>query len=141
MMLVQDALKSLTYVSRAADGLTDEDVFRIYKTATEFNSLDGVTGLLVYDGTVFMQVVEGTDDALSALVTRLKRDVRHRELRIVDQRAISTRSFADWSMKLLRVSRAHMAAVESIETELGPRVAPEIRAMLVGTVTVMHEIA
>lgn len=127
---MQSELQSLTYISRAAEKLSDDDVFAIYKTATELNAIDGITGLLVFDGAVFMQIVEGGQDALDALVTRLEGDTRHHKLDIVDKRAIAVRSFADWSMKLVKVDRAHMRGVDDLDGELGPRVQPDIRDML-----------
>lgn len=134
---MQSQLQSLTYISRAAEGLSDEDVFAIYRTAQELNAIDGVTGLLVFDGEVFMQIVEGGQDALNALVTRLRGDKRHHELNIVDERVITTRSFADWSMKMVKVDRAHMRGVDDLDGELGPRVQPDIRAMLLANAALM----
>lgn len=138
---MQEELQSLTYISRAADGLTDDDVFNIYKTAMEYNSLDGVTGLLIFDGTCFMQIIEGSQTALDALLLRMSRDARHQALDIIDKRAITVRSFADWSMKLVRVDRAHMKGVDNLAGELGPRVAPEIRAMLLDHAERLDELA
>lgn len=136
---MQSKLQSLTYISRAADGLSDEDVYAIYKTAQELNAVDGVTGLLVFDGAVFMQIVEGGEDALNALVTRLEGDTRHHKLDIVDQRVITERSFADWSMKLINVDRAHLRGIDDLDTELGPRVQPDIRAMLLANAARMSD--
>jgi hypothetical protein len=131
---VTDALHALTYVSRADAGLNDDDVYRIYKSAMEYNTLDGITGLLVYDGACFLQIVEGAHEALYALVKRMSHDSRHADLNIIDERIIERRSFADWSMKLVKIDRAHMQGVASLDTELGPRVDPEIRAMLLDAV-------
>lgn len=128
---MQDELQSLTYISRAAGGLSDDDVFAIYKTAMEYNALDGVTGLLTFDGNCFLQIIEGSAIALDAILGRMNRDWRHELLNIVDRRTINVRSFADWSMKLVRIDRAHMTGVESLAEVLGPRVQPEIRALLI----------
>ena len=47
-------LKSLTYTSLAKLDLTAEDLNAIHRTARELNSLDGITGLLVFNGTHFL---------------------------------------------------------------------------------------
>ena len=138
---MQEELQSLTYVSRAAVGLSDDDVFNIYKTAMEYNALDGVTGLLIFDGGWFMQIIEGSQTALDALLVRMSRDTRHHALNIVDKRTIKARSFADWSMKLVRIDRAHMKGIDSIASELGPRVQPEIRTMLLDFAERLEELA
>lgn len=132
-------LTSVTYVSRAASDLTDDGVFKIYKDALENNSFDGITGLLVYDGTSFVQIIEGTEQALLDLFQRLKRDARHGELIIVDEREIKERSFRDWSMKLLRIDRAHMNGVDSADQLMRPGVDPAIRAMLLAVIARMEE--
>ncbi|MBA3677265.1 MAG: hypothetical protein H0W74_07660 [Sphingosinicella sp.] len=43
-------LKSFAYTSRARLDLADEDVREIHQTARHLNVLDGVTGLLRFDG-------------------------------------------------------------------------------------------
>ena len=53
-------LKSLTYTSFARLDLTAEDLVAIHRTARELNALDGVTGLLIYNGTNFLQIIEGS---------------------------------------------------------------------------------
>ena len=116
-------------------------MFRIYKTAMDYNSLDGVTGLLLFDGSCFLQIIEGSQTALDALLGRMGNDARHERLTIVDQRAISVRSFADWSMKLVRVDRAHMTGIDNLAAELGSRVQPEIRAMLLEYAERMDQLA
>jgi hypothetical protein len=138
---MQGILKSITYVSRARPGLTDSDVFGIYQAAMKANALDGVTGLLVYDGATFVQIVEGGESALEALFKRLRLDERHCDLIIVDDREIGQRNFGGWSMELLRIDRAHLVGVETAEKLMGPGVDPQIRAMLLGTINDMERIA
>ena len=123
-------LKSITYVSRARPNLTDADVFTIYRDAMTTNALQGVTGLLVYDGRTFLQIVEGAEEALQDLVRRLRGDDRHQAVIVVDDREIGCRSFGSWSMKLLRIDRAHLTGVTNADELMGPGVQPEIRAML-----------
>ena len=134
-------LKSVTYVSRARPDLTDDDVYKIYRYAMTSNALQGITGLLVYDGTTFLQIVEGGEEALLALFVRLRRDDRHQKVVIVDDRDIGVRSFGTWSMHLLRVDRAHMTGVASADELMGPGVQPEIRAMLSSMIDRMGDLA
>jgi hypothetical protein len=93
--------------------LSGEDVEAILRTARASNALDGITGLLVFNGTHFMQVVEGAPHAIDDLIDRLRRDRRHSGLEIRDEREIEQRFFPDWSMELVRVkSRYHDAQAE-----------------------------
>jgi hypothetical protein len=123
-------LKSLTYTSLARLDLTAADLEAIHRTARELNALDGITGLLVFNGTHFLQIIEGAEAAIDELVERLRRDRRHDGLEIRDQRLVDERSFPDWSMELVRVSASYFEARDSIAERLPPGVAPEVRERL-----------
>jgi hypothetical protein len=134
-------LKSLTYVSRAVRGLADTDLLAIEQISLALNAIAGITGFLVFDGVAFMQIIEGPAVPLAGLLQQLLQDKRHHDLTIVDERSISARSFGKWSMKLVKVGPDEAIELDEIESELGPSVDPEIRAMLVGTATMMRAIA
>ena len=97
-------LKSLTYTSRAQLDLSDADLLEIHESARHFNILNGVTGLLIFDGGRFLQIVEGAEEAVDELVERLRRDRRHSAFEVSDERYVSQRSFPDWAMELVHVS-------------------------------------
>jgi hypothetical protein len=138
---VQDGLRSLTYVSRAARGITEADLRAINEISIVLNAIGAITGFLVFDGMAFTQIIEGAAVPLAALLQKLLRDKRHYDLTIVDEREIELRSFGDWSMKMVSVSPGQAIGLDDIEGELGPSVQPDIRAMLVGTMTVMRDLA
>jgi hypothetical protein len=123
-------LKSLTYTSLARLDLRAEDLEAIYRTARELNALDGITGLLVFNGTHFLQIIEGAEAAINDLVERLRRDPRHNGFEVRDQRTVEERSFPDWSMELVRVSASFFEARDSIADRLPPGVPPELRERL-----------
>lgn len=126
-------LKSITYTSLASLDLTEEDVDAILASARSSNALDGITGLLVFNGTHFMQVVEGAPHAVDDLIDRLRRDQRHSGLEIRDQREIAERFFPDWTMELVRVTSRHHEAQEELRTvlpdDLPPVVGDRLMAM------------
>jgi hypothetical protein len=118
-------LTSLTYTSLARLDLQSSDLEDIHRTARELNALDGVTGLLVFNGTHFLQIIEGAHHAISDLVERLRRDPRHTGLEIRDERKIRSRSFPDWSMELVRVKASYFQARDTIVDRL-PETVPEV---------------
>ncbi|HEX8191565.1 MAG TPA: BLUF domain-containing protein [Allosphingosinicella sp.] len=122
-------LKSLTYTSRARLDLADADLHDIHREAGQLNALDGITGLLVFDGARFLQIVEGAPDAIDSLVERLRRDTRHAAFEIRDEREVAERSFPHWSMELVRVSAGYLAAREELATSLPPTVTQAVRAL------------
>lgn len=122
-------LKTLTYTSRARLDLSSGDLADIHETARHLNALDGITGLLVFDGTRFLQIIEGSQDAIDNLVGRLRADPRHSAFEIRDERTVGERSFPDWSMELVSVSAGYLQARPKLETILPEAVAPPVRAL------------
>src|ERR1044072_1231819 len=79
-------LKSLTYTSLARLDLEASDLEAIHRTAREANALEGITGLLIFNGTHFLQIIEGAPHAIDELVERLRRDRRHSGVEVRDER-------------------------------------------------------
>ena len=120
-------LKSLTYTSLAKLDLEASDLEAIHRTAREVNALEGITGLLVFNGTHFLQIIEGAPDAIDELVERLRRDPRHCGFEVRDERTIDQRSFPDWSMEMVRVSASYFEAKDTVTDRLPQTTAPDVR--------------
>ena len=118
-------LKSLTYTSLARLDLEAADLEAIHRTARDTNALEGITGLLIFNGTHFLQIIEGVPNAIDDLVERLRRDPRHSGFEIRDERVVDQRSFPDWSMELVRVSASYFEARETVADRL-PHQLPEL---------------
>jgi hypothetical protein len=123
-------LKTLTYTSRARLDLADEELNDIHQTARHLNALDGITGLLLFDGSRFLQIIEGAEDAIDNLVERLRLDLRHSAFEIRDERLVEQRSFADWSMELVRVSAGYKSAREEVASILPAGVSAPVRDLV-----------
>jgi len=124
-------LKTLTYTSRARLDLRDEEVSAIHQTARHLNALDGISGLLLFDGSRFLQIVEGSEDAVDNLVGRLRMDPRHSAFEIRDERYVERRSFADWSMELVRVSAGYRNAKDEVAAALPASVSAPVRDLVI----------
>src|SRR5512132_3247327 len=123
-------LTSLTYTSLARLDLQTTDLEDIHRTAREQNSADGITGLLVFNGTHFLQIIEGSEKAIEDLVDRLRKDSRHSGFEIRDKRKIERRSFPDWRMELVQVNPSFFEARDAIAERLPETVPEAIRARL-----------
>lgn len=121
------ALKSLTYTSLARLDLETSDLEEIHRTAREVNALEGITGLLIFNGTHFLQIIEGAPNAIDELVERLRRDPRHSGFEVRDERPIELRSFPDWSMDLVRVSSSYFEAKDTLARRLPATTASDVR--------------
>ncbi|MGZ8287318.1 MAG: BLUF domain-containing protein [Allosphingosinicella sp.] len=124
-------LKTLTYTSRARLDLRDEEVAAIHQTARHLNALDGISGLLLFDGSRFLQIVEGTEDAVDTLVERLRMDPRHSAFEVRDERYVERRAFPDWSMELVRVSPGYGRAREEAAAVLPAAVPEPVRELVI----------
>ncbi|HEU0285069.1 MAG TPA: BLUF domain-containing protein [Sphingomicrobium sp.] len=123
-------LTSLTYTSLARLDLQTADLEAIHRTAREVNALEGITGLLVFNGTHFLQIIEGSESAIEELVEKLRKDPRHTGFEIRDQRKVDARSFPDWSMELVRVNASYFQARDTIADRLPNTVPEAIQARL-----------
>ena len=123
-------LTSVTYTSLARLDLQESDLEDIHRVAREQNALDGVTGLLVFNGTHFLQIIEGSEKAIEDLIERLRRDPRHSGFEIRDRRKVEARSFPDWSMELVRVKASYFEARDTIADRIPDSVPEAIRARL-----------
>lgn len=123
-------LKSLTYTSLATMDLSSEDLTAIHRTALKLNSLDGLTGLLVFNGTHFLQIVEGTETAVNDLLARLRSDSRHFGLEVRDEREVGYCSFPDWSMELVKVEASYFEASETLKHCIPGSVPSDVRERL-----------
>ena len=117
-------LKSLAYTSLARPDLSSADVRAIHQTARHLNALDGVTGLLIYNGRQFLQVIEGAESAINDLLQRLRADPRHSGLTVESQRFIDDREFPDWAMEMAQVNIGYLEARSDIADRL-PLTLPE----------------
>ena len=133
-------LKTLTYTSRARLDLASQDLTDIHETARHFNALDGITGLLIFNGVHFLQIVEGDEGAVDSLLERLRLDDRHSALEVRDERPIERRSFPDWSMELCQVSTDRFEAREAVDSSLPDGVEPSIRQRILTMTEGMGEI-
>jgi hypothetical protein len=123
-------LKTVTYTSLARLDLTGADLADIHATGRRLNALDGVTGLLIFNGTRFVQVIEGGESAIDDLVERLRADDRHSAFEIRDERIVAERAFPDWSMELVTVSARYFEAKEEIAKALPTGLSPAVRELI-----------
>lgn len=82
----------------AVSGTAAEDIPAILYDARARNGLEGITGLLYSERESFLQVIEGHDECVEDMLTRLEADSRHCDIRILVDREIDEREFGDWTM-------------------------------------------
>ena len=91
-------LYCITYISYYVGPSLDRDLSNILKTAREFNEKNNITGLLLANKGIFMQVLEGAQAIVKNCYTQIQQDTRHKGLQILRSESVVKRSFASWDM-------------------------------------------
>ena len=91
-------LVRLLYASRPVAPLTTEVVDSILAQSRAHNPRLGITGVLCYSQDLFLQVLEGSRDAVCELYNTIVRDERHDHVRILSYEEIAERRFGNWTM-------------------------------------------
>lgn len=131
--------KCVTYTSLAALDLGDEQLQAIQEAAQALNGIDGISGILIFNGIHFLQWIEGPPAAIDELVERLRRDERHSGFEIRDERMVDRRFFGDWSMRLIRVPTTFMLARDDVALRLPPDLPEHIQARIMAMVEQISE--
>jgi Sensors of blue-light using FAD len=91
----------LVYISQAVVGITEEQVQNILKTSQKNNSANGITGVLSFGGGLFMQILEGSEQAVLRLYVKILDDPRHTDCRLIHISPADEQVFQKWSMAIL----------------------------------------
>ena len=91
-------LVRLLYASRPVAPLTTAVVDSILAQSRAHNPRLGITGVLCYSQDLFLQVLEGSRDAVCELYNTIVRDERHDHVRILSYEEIAERRFGNWTM-------------------------------------------
>ncbi len=120
------ALLELIYTSLAKPQSSAENVKDILESSQRNNPSTGVTGLLLFDGDRYIQILEGDVENVENLFEVISADPRHYGLELLHKGPIVDRAFQTWRMayealpKGLLDSLAENIAVYSMESDDEP---------------------
>lgn len=97
-------LTRLIYVSKHK-GLSIEALDRILGSSRANNVRDSITGALVIGDRHFVQVLEGSREAVSRCFMRIMCDKRHHDLQVICAGDSANRLFFEWSMHRIATSQ------------------------------------
>ena len=100
---LQMFLAQLIYFS-TPNGVGDTDIREICDQSLANNALDNITGALLYNGSYFIQLLEGGRTAISKCYHRICNDTRHKDVTLVDVSLIVERKFPDWNLRYIGAS-------------------------------------
>lgn len=114
-------LSQLVYVSNRRPSCTQQEIDKILDACTKNNPSLGITGVLLYTDTKFIQLVEGDAKVVTGLYDKIKLDPRHSNTMMISYGPIREKSFPSWHMGTKRVG--------SKEVEFGTDITPEDKAI------------
>jgi methanogenic corrinoid protein MtbC1 len=120
-------LASVVYCSRAVSNLAPPDLRDLLQTAQARNRAEAITGLMLYDENRFYQWLEGPAEGVARIMGSITRDPRHTEIRVLDDKPIESRFFADWDMKLATPDTVTGAWVRDVISP-PPEITEDLRA-------------
>ena len=104
-------LVRLLYASRASDTMTPAGLAAVMTQSKTNNAKSGITGVLCLSEGIFLQVLEGGRNAVSALYNRIANDARHHDVVLLNYQEINERCFAGWSMGEVNMARLNPAVL------------------------------
>jgi hypothetical protein len=91
-------IRQLIYRSRETYPLFPDDIIGLLLAAREHNRRVGLTGLLLYRGGAFMQLLEGDPELIAQRYRDIGEDARHRDVHPLLERTVPARLLPGWSM-------------------------------------------
>jgi hypothetical protein len=91
-------LLSIAYLSSASRAYTDGDLARLLTRVRVKNARLGITGILLYSNSQFMQVLEGPDAAVRDCYAGIAVDPRHFGVQMLSAEPITERRYPSWRM-------------------------------------------
>ena len=124
-------LERLVYGSTAT-GHTDNllNMATILAESGRNNARDGLTGALAAHENRYIQVIEGSPQALDGLLRRLATDNRHRDIVIFGRSPVDRRVFGDWGMANARITPALKGLLDGLMSQEAPSAEHTVALML-----------
>ena len=91
-------LHYLIYTSRSHHHWSEEDLMRLLDTSWTNNRKRNLSGILVYLGDQFIQLLEGKEEDVVGTFSKIRSDGRHKNIQLLLEGRQKTRIFKSWSM-------------------------------------------
>ena len=104
----------ISYSANKFDPNGTEGIDSILEVARQYNQTKAVTGMLLYKGGIFLQILEGERAEIERLYGKIALDLRHEGLKILVKQDISERIFNDWSMAYKKIDEPDLNIINTI---------------------------
>lgn len=115
----------LVYASSATRDMSEDDLLSLLEQSRSRNKRQNVTGMLLYIGESFIQVLEGGEKDVSEIYEDIRKDDRNIGNILIVKETISERAFPDWSMGFKRLSEKDLNDIDGYTEFLDSEMTPE----------------
>ena len=120
----------LCYISTARPEVDWDSVDDILAVSRRNNSGARVSGLLLFNGKRFLQLLEGSASSVEETYARILRDPRHFAVVKLSERTIEEREFGDWEMAFERFAAENRRdAISDKIAQLTRSASPGVKAL------------
>jgi len=92
------SLISLIYASRSTEFFHEHEIPDLLQQVRLANAKQEFTGMLLYIGGSFLQVLEGQPEMVDSAFNRILKDTRHTQVMLIAREFIPERAFEGWTM-------------------------------------------
>lgn len=104
----------VSYVSSAAKSVGEADIKDIIAHSRKMNPVRGITGVLLYRGGIFLQLLEGDQAEVSKIYEKIEKDPRHTNVIKLFEEIKNPRIYSDWSMAYKELTDLDLKLVNEI---------------------------
>jgi len=117
--------RRLIYTSQPVKQFSGPELIRLLHDARAYNSIDDICGVLLHRHGYFLQVIEGGIEPIENLLSRLRKDVRHKNIVIIYDGMVGRRVFSNWAMGVADLMSPELSLLPGICSDLSASQAVE----------------
>ncbi len=101
----------IMYISKATVIVQEEELKEMLTQWRRNNQRDDITGMLLYSGDHYVQLIEGPAENLKKLFSKISQDYHHTNIIKLADGKITHRLFPDWTMGFQGVAEESLAGL------------------------------
>ena len=106
---------ALIYLSKATQAFPHDELHQLALQAQQRNAEKELSGLLLYSGEYFLQILEGEYTILNSLFQKISMDDRHNAIQVLLGAPAKERMFPNWSMGVIDIQKSEKIDPKQLE--------------------------
>jgi hypothetical protein len=98
------SVHQLVYISEESTVSSPTDLLTILKASRANNTIQNITGILLYDAGRYFQILEGAEEAITHLFRNISQDDRHSNVKLLYLEKAPARLFPNWTMNMFNLN-------------------------------------